>query len=57
MEIITADKRKLNIECEFFADETVPNSYVIENCVTKDILPKCPAYNECWKIYTRRREF
>jgi len=54
VEIKTSSGKILNIDCDWFA-EAVPREFMLENCVDmKAERVKCPIYNECWRIFTRR---
>ena len=48
VEIIKVTGEKVWVECEYFADENVPQDWRSEHC------HKCLVKNECWFIYTRR---
>jgi hypothetical protein len=57
VEIRTADGKTVDLDCDWFADESVPSEFMLEHCVDmKAEKVKCPIYNECWRIYTRRNE-
>jgi hypothetical protein len=57
MEVTKSNGKVVEIDCDFFADETVPTDYQWGHCfdmTTKS--PMCPVFRECYMIYTRRRE-
>ena len=57
MTVITKkDGKEIEKDCDFFADENTPISFIKENCFTETGLPKCPLIEECFSIYTRRKE-
>ena len=48
VEVTKADGKKVEIDCEYFADENTPLEYANIYC------RGCPVRNECWLIFTRR---
>jgi hypothetical protein len=54
MEIIKTTGEKVQIECEFFADETFPLEEAKKICYNERGQPKCPVWKECYKVYTKR---
>ena len=56
MQVVRENGKMVEIDCDFFADESVENTFVIGHCMDDRGNPKCPVFKECWSIYTRRRE-
>ena len=56
MEVVKENGKVVEIDCDFFADETLPNEVAKNICFSEQGAPKCPVFHECWSVYTRRRE-
>ena len=48
MQITKSDGKLVEVDCDFFADETVPNDFVIRHCMGGGGNPICPVFRECW---------
>ena len=53
MQIKKSDGKLVEVGCDFFADETVPDDFVIRHCMGGRDTPICPVFRECWIIYMR----
>lgn len=56
MQVVKGDGKAVEIDCEWFADESIPLELVVGKCTDERGNPKCPVFRECYVIYTRRRE-
>ncbi len=55
MQVIKENGKVVEVDCDNFADESVPNSFVLGHCMDDRGYQKCIVFKECWSIYTRRR--
>lgn len=53
MQITKSDGKLVEVDCDFFADETVPDDFVIRHCMGGGGNPICPIFRECWFMYMR----
>jgi hypothetical protein len=54
MEVVKENGKVVEVDCDYFADESLSLDVAKELCFTDKGIPKCPVYHECWKVYTRR---
>ncbi len=54
MQVIKENGKVVEVDCDNFADESFPLSEIRIKCYDERGYPKCPVWEECFKIYTRR---
>lgn len=53
MQITRSDGKLIEVDCNFFANEAVPDEFVIKHCMAGGSNPICPIFRECWLTYKR----